>query len=112
MGQIHPGFIADMLKHCERGEHPPLTVWEAQQLLTLAQRALAASPAPAPQEPARPIAWMAMAFGVPAQATTDEPTAIRWRKAGGDVRPLYASPAPGELGAVDAAAGASQGDSQ
>lgn len=37
----------------------------------------------------RPRAWMAMAYGVPAQATTDEPTAIRWRKAGGDVRPLF-----------------------
>ena len=37
----------------------------------------------------RPRAWMAMRYGVPAQATTDEPTAIGWRKAGGDVRPLY-----------------------
>jgi hypothetical protein len=33
-----------------------------------------------------------MAYGMPAQATTDEPTAIRWRKAGGDVRELYEHP--------------------
>jgi hypothetical protein len=37
----------------------------------------------------RPRAWMSMAYGVAAQSTTDEPTAIRWRKAGVDVRPLY-----------------------
>lgn len=37
----------------------------------------------------RPRAWMVMRYGVSAQATTDEPTAIRWRKADGDVRPLY-----------------------
>lgn len=41
------------------------------------------------ERPVRPCAWMAMAYGVPAQATTDEPTAIRWRKAGGDVMELY-----------------------
>lgn len=40
----------------------------------------------------RPRAWMAMRYGVPAQATTDEPTALRWSKAGGDVRPLFEIP--------------------
>jgi len=43
---------------------------------------------------ARPVAWMALAYGLPSQATTDEPTAIRWRKAGGEVVPLYTHPAP------------------
>jgi len=33
-----------------------------------------------------------MHCGNPAQATTDEPTAMRWRKAGGDVRPLFEIP--------------------
>lgn len=32
MGQITEAFCQQMLVHCERGEHPPLTVWEAQQL--------------------------------------------------------------------------------
>ena len=32
MGQITEGFAHQMLKHCERKEHPPLTVWEAEQL--------------------------------------------------------------------------------
>ena len=40
----------------------------------------------------RPRAWMAMRYGVPAQATTDEPLSIRWQKAGGDVRPLFDIP--------------------
>ena len=41
------------------------------------------------ETPVRPLAWMAMVCGVPSCATTDEPTSIRWRKAGDDVRPLY-----------------------
>jgi hypothetical protein len=32
MGQITEGFARQMLVHCERKEHPPLTVWEAEQL--------------------------------------------------------------------------------
>jgi hypothetical protein len=47
------------------------------------------------EEPQRPIAWMMMHGVLPMPwATTDEPTAIRWRKAGADVRPLYAAPPP------------------
>jgi len=42
----------------------------------------------------KPMAWMALAYSLPSQATTDEPTAIRWRKAGGEVVPLYLHPAP------------------
>ena len=42
----------------------------------------------------KPVAWMALAYSLPSQATTDEPTAIRWRKAGGEVVPLYTHPAP------------------
>jgi hypothetical protein len=37
----------------------------------------------------KPNAWMAMHAGIPVQSTTDEPTAIHWRKAGGDVRELF-----------------------
>lgn len=33
MGQITEHFARSMLAHCDRGEHPPLTVWEAKQLL-------------------------------------------------------------------------------
>ena len=32
MGQITEDFARQMLTHCERKEHPPLTVWEAEQL--------------------------------------------------------------------------------
>ncbi len=32
MGQITRDFVEQMLTHCERKEHPPLTVWEAAQL--------------------------------------------------------------------------------
>lgn len=32
MGQITEDFARQMLKHCEQKEHPPLTVWEAEQL--------------------------------------------------------------------------------
>lgn len=32
MGQITEAFVKQMLVHCERKEHPPLTVWEAEQL--------------------------------------------------------------------------------
>ncbi len=32
MGQITETFARQMLVHCERNEHPPLTVWEAKQL--------------------------------------------------------------------------------
>lgn len=97
MSQVHAGFIADMLKHCERGEHPPLTVWEAQQLLTLAQRALAASPAAAPQEPAR-VYLVATGETHEGQETY---TRHDTRPPLCDAEVLYASP----LGAVDASAG-------
>jgi len=33
MGQITEAFARTMLACCERGEHPPLTVWETRQLL-------------------------------------------------------------------------------
>ena len=33
MGQITEGFAQTMLKHCEQGQHPPLTVWETEQLV-------------------------------------------------------------------------------
>jgi hypothetical protein len=32
MGQITEDFARQMIVHCERKEHPPLTVWEAEQL--------------------------------------------------------------------------------
>ncbi len=32
MGQITKAFADQMISHCERGEHPPLTVHEAHQL--------------------------------------------------------------------------------
>ena len=32
MGQITKAFAEQMLEHCKRGEHPPITVWEAEQL--------------------------------------------------------------------------------
>lgn len=47
--------------------------------------------------PDRAIAWVALGHKgsqVPAQSTTDEPTAIRWSKAGGDVVPAYAATHP------------------
>ena len=33
MAQITENMVLDMLTACERNEHPPLTVWEAKQLL-------------------------------------------------------------------------------
>lgn len=33
MSQLTENFVRDMLAACERKEHPPLTVWESQQLL-------------------------------------------------------------------------------
>ncbi len=33
MAQVHDGLAREWLKQCERGERPPLTVWEIQQLL-------------------------------------------------------------------------------
>lgn len=32
MGQITRDFAGQMLTHCARKEHPPLTVWEVEQL--------------------------------------------------------------------------------
>lgn len=32
MGQLTREFVGQMLTHCARKEHPPLTVWEAEQL--------------------------------------------------------------------------------
>ena len=32
MGQLTREFVGQMLTHCARQEHPPLTVWEAKQL--------------------------------------------------------------------------------
>ena len=43
-----------------------------------------------------PVAWMAMRFGnSPAQATVSRAEADGWRRAGGDVMPLFPSPQPG-----------------
>ena len=33
MGQITEHFADQMMTHCGRGQHPPLTVWETEQLL-------------------------------------------------------------------------------
>lgn len=68
--------------------------WETREAIRLSVANLRAALAAEQAQP-RPVAWMAMRYGVPAQATTDEPTAIRWRNAGGDVRPLiYADDPP------------------
>ena len=64
-----------------------------------ARAALAASPAPAPQEP---LAWVTKGLTDPVSNEFRHRT--EHHRVGWPV-PLYASPAPGELGAVDAAAG-------
>lgn len=33
MAQITEDLVLDALTHCQQGQHPPLTVWETQQLI-------------------------------------------------------------------------------
>jgi hypothetical protein len=59
--------------------------------LPVGTKLYASPPAPC-AEPVKPVAWLAMHIGIPAQATTDEHTALGWAMNGGDVRPLYTTP--------------------